>query len=159
MLFMRGHYQVGREARIKLLRCAASVLLLIVVCTVQAGCTVDERLPQSNLFPPQVGEYLRTSGPVTDSETGVDLANYSGPDGVAVLRVKLVGKDQVSHALSQLPPGATDVQIDPEQGTRVGTFFTYGGEFHAAWGNGDWVLIVSAPTAAMRSTFLANYGH
>jgi len=123
-----------------------------------AGCQVERAAPLNDLFPAQVGQYVRTQGPSPDPATAVDQAAYEGPDGVIMLRVKRVGKDQVPHALSQLPPAATDIRSDPTLGERQGKFFTFGGQYHAAWGNGDWVFILSAPTEAARVAFIAGYG-
>ncbi len=123
-----------------------------------AGCEAEQQIPLDQLFPLQVGQYLRTQGPLPDPATGIDQAIYQGPEGTILLRVKHVGKDQVAHALSQLPPAATDVRVDPALGQRQGTFFTFGGQYHAAWGNGDWVFILSAPTESARVVFLAGFG-
>lgn len=122
-----------------------------------AGCEADEA-PMDELFPGQVADYLRTSGPAYDPETGVDQAVYTGPQGTALLRIRRVGADQIDAALSELPPTATAIGYDPALGERDGVFFTFADEYHAAWGNGDWVFVLSAPTEASRLAFLSGYG-
>jgi len=133
--------------------CAALAMTLLTACEAERDTPLDE------LFPPQAGQYLRAQGPSPDPATGVDQAVYQGPEGIILLRIKRVGKDQVAHALSQLPPAATDIRADPALGQRQGTFFTFGGQFHAAWGNRDWVFVLSAPSDAARIVFLAGYGY
>jgi hypothetical protein len=116
------------------------------------------RFSIEDLFAGQVGSYLRMSGPAIEAETGVHVGVYAGPEGSVTLRVRQVGEDRVRDALAVLPPLAADVVSDPALGVREGTFFTYGGEYHAAWGNGDWVFVLSASTDAARRAFLAAYG-
>lgn len=129
----------------------AGLVLALVGCAT-AGVPLDD------LFPPQVGEFLRTGGPSPDPATSVDWAIYQGPEGAVTLRIKRVGRSQIEHALSELPPMATGVGYDPALGQREGVFFTFASEYHAAWGNGDWVFILSASTEAARAAFLASYG-
>ena len=123
-----------------------------------AGCTIDERPSLDQMLPPQVGQYVRITGPALDLDTGIDYAEYQGPEGSVTIRIKLVGKDQVAHALSQLPPNVTDARVDPALGARAGSFFTFAGEYHAVWGSGDWVFILSTPVDSARAAFISNYG-
>ncbi len=136
-----------------------SVFLLLALAFWLAGC-VQSELPLSDLFPPAVGDYLRTDGPSPDTANpDVQVAVYQGPAGSILLRLKQVGRDQIEHALSELPPLATDVGYDTALGQRDGVFFTFGNEYHAAWGNGDWVFVLSASSAEARAGFLASYGY
>ena len=121
------------------------------------GCAPVEEVP-AELFPAQVGQFLRISGPNVEEGTEVDIAVYQGPDGTTTLRINWVGEENVAQALSELPPTATDIAIDPALGQRQGVFFNYAGEYHAAWGNGDWVFVISSTSEASRSGFLAGYG-
>jgi hypothetical protein len=136
---------------------AASVMILATLLL--SGCVVEDDVPTDSLFPPQVGAFLRTSGPGPDPETGVDKATYGGTGGEIRLSIKRVGADQIQHALGELPSTATSVGYDPALGQRSGVFFTFGDEYHAAWGNGDWVFVLSAPSEADRLTFLNAYGY
>jgi hypothetical protein len=120
---------------------AAWMLMLSALLLI--GCVVEEDVPTDSLFPPQVGAFLRTSGPGPDAETGVDKATYGG----------------TNDALGELPPNATSVGYDPALGQRSGVFFSFGDEYHAAWGNGDWVFVLSAPSEIDRLTFLNAYGY
>jgi hypothetical protein len=124
---------------------------------VLAGCA-SQQIPLDDLFPARVGDYLRVDGPNHDSERELDQGTYEGPDGLVMLRVKYVGKDQIDRSLAGVPLAATNVGYDPALGQRKGTFFNYDNQYHAAWGNGEWVFIVSAPTETARVTFLAGYG-
>jgi hypothetical protein len=135
----------------------AIALYVLVAGVLLAGCS-DQQAPLDDLFPPHVGDYLRIDGPNRDTARGLDQATYQGPDGSVLLRVKFVGKDQVQRALDSLPLSATNVGFDPALGQRKGQFFTYDNQFHASWGNGDWVFIISAPTESARVAFLAGYG-
>jgi hypothetical protein len=111
------------------------------------------------IFPGQVGDYLRTSGPYPHAGIeGVTTATYEGPAGEVRLNVRNVGQDQVERALGEVPIAATDVGFNEALGLRDGVFFTYASEYHAAWGNGDWVLVLSATSEAARIAFLASYG-
>jgi len=110
------------------------------------------------LFPPQVGDFLRVSGPAPDPESGVDAAIYQGPAGSVTLRAREVGAENIETALSQPPAGSQNVGPDPGLGVREGIFFDYGGEYHAAWGNRDWVFIMTADSDAARRNFLNGYG-
>jgi hypothetical protein len=136
---------------------AAWMLMLSALLLI--GCVVEEDVPTDSLFPPQVGAFLRTSGPGSDAETGVDKATYGGTNGALRLSIKRVGADQIQHALGELPPNATSVGYDPALGQRSGVFFSFGDEYHAAWGNGDWVFVLSAPSEIDRLTFLNAYGY
>lgn len=129
----------------------------LILVGLLAGCVVAD-IPPGDLFPPEVGDYLRTSGPAPDPATGVDQAIYQGPGGIVRLSVNRVGADQVDYALSELPPMAINVGYDEALGPRDGVFFTFAQEYHAAWGNGDWVFIISATSEGARGTFLAFYG-
>ncbi len=131
--------------------CLAGLTLLLSGC---GGGSVS----QDDLFPYKIGDYLRTGGPAVEATSGADVATYRGPDGSITLRVRQVGEDQVDTALNGLPVGATEVGYDESLGIRHGTFFVYGGEYHAAWGNGDWVFILSASSDLARRAFLAAYG-
>nr|MBN1229614.1 hypothetical protein [Anaerolineae bacterium] len=110
------------------------------------------------MFPAEVGDYLRTTGPSVEAGSGVDLASYEGPHGVVTLRIRQVASEQVEAAVNTLPSGATGVGYDPGIGSRDGVFFSYGGEFHAAWANQDWVFVISASTDTARRAFIAAYG-
>jgi hypothetical protein len=131
--------------------CFIGLILLL------SGCS-GSPVSQDDLFPYQVGDYLRTGGPAVEAATGVDVATYRGPDGSATLRVRLVGADRVDEALNGLPLGATEIGYDSSLGVRQGTFFVYGGEYHAAWSNEDWVFVLSASTDLARRGFLVGYG-
>ncbi|MBN1122742.1 MAG: hypothetical protein JXJ17_16820 [Anaerolineae bacterium] len=135
----------------QLIPCLIGLMLLLSGC---AGGSVS----QDDLFPYQVGDYLRTGGPAVEATSGADVATYRGPDGSVTLRVRLVGADQVDEALNGLPVGSTEVGYDASLGVRQGTFFLYGGEYHAAWGNEDWVFVLSATSDMSRRAFLAAYG-
>jgi hypothetical protein len=151
---MRDQPRRDRQLRVRIRRVLP---LALITAGLLAGCVVPD-VPVEELFPPSVGDFLRISGPTPAPDTGVDEAIYQGPTGTVVLRVRWVGRDQVEHALSQLPPSATDVGYDSALGPRSGTFFTFGNEYHAAWGNGDWVFVLSASSEAVRAAFLAFYG-
>ncbi len=111
------------------------------------------------LFPPQVGELLRISGPLPDPETGVDVATYQGAQGTVTLQATRIGRDAIDDALAELPPGASGIGHDPALGMRSGVTFTYAGGAHAAWGNGDWLFLVDAPDNETLAVFLAAYGY
>jgi hypothetical protein len=123
-----------------------------------SGCVVEEA-PVDDLFPPQVGEFLRTSGPAADPATEVDQATYVATSGAVILYVKRVGAENVEAALSELPPMATNIGYDSALGQRNGVFFTFAEEYHAAWGNGDWVFVLSAPSEQVRAAFLSGYSY
>lgn len=124
-----------------------------------SGCVSEDQAPLDDLFPAQVGEFLRTSGPGPDPVTAVDQSVYEGASGIVILRIKQVGADNIDEALSELPPTATSVGYDPALGQRNGVFFTFSEEYHAAWGNGDWVFVMSASSEAARLSFLSTYGY
>lgn len=133
--------------------------LALILTLIFSGCVTTE-VPLDELFPPNVGSYLRVYGPAPDQETGVDMATYQGTDGEMItLRIKWVGVQQVPYALGELPSTATEVGYDLALGQREGTFFTFASEYHAAWGNGDWVFVLSATSQAARVDFLASYGY
>jgi len=132
------------------------VVVCILIVLLLAACAPT--FSPDQLFPSTVGDFLRVSGPAPDPDTGVDTAIYQGPPGTVMLRAREVGSDEVETALSQPPFGATSVGLDPGLGTREGIFFDYGGQFHAAWGNGDWVFIITADSDAARRNFLNGYG-
>lgn len=137
---------------------AKTFVILALILTFAAGCwggdpDLEER------FPAQVGPYLRTSGPAPDLESGVDTATYQGPDGVIVLRVTRVGRGAIGPALAELPPGATSIGHSPALGVREGVTFAFAGNYHAAWGNVDWLFVVDAPNEDALATFLASYGY
>ncbi len=134
-----------------------AILLVIVIGMLLGGCA-SQQTPLDDMFPARVGDYLRVDGPTHDASQDLQRATYKGLDGAVELRAKFVGKDQVARALTGLPLAATNVTADPALGQRKGTFFDFEGQFHAAWGNGDWVFIISAPTSAARVAFLAGYG-
>jgi hypothetical protein len=123
------------------------------------GCGAEQNAPNEDLFPPQVGEFLRTSGPGPDPVSGVDQSIYEGASGIVILRIKQVGEEKVQAALAELPPTATSIGYDPALGQRNGQFFLFNQEFHAAWGNGDWVFVLSSSTEAARLVFLSAYGY
>lgn len=141
-----------------MLRSSMIFTVLALLAALLSGC-LSAGVDRETLLPPKVGSYMRTSGPVVEAETGVDVATYQGPEGAVTLRVKEVGAEQVATALTGLPPLATDVSPDPGLGQRQGVFFTFADEFHAAWGNGDWVFVLSASTDAARRAFLGVYGY
>jgi hypothetical protein len=129
----------------------------LMVIVLLAGCAPVEEVP-AELFPAQVGQFLRISGPTIEPGTEVDMAVYQGPDGTTTLRINWVGEENVAQALSELPPTATDIGMDAALGQRQGVFFNYADEYHAAWGNGDWVFVISSTSEASRNGFLAGYG-
>lgn len=137
----------------------AWIVILLLISAAVSGCAVEDAEPLDELFPGQVGDFLRTSGPGLDPETGVDQAIYEGPAGSVLLRVRRVGAEQVPAALSELPPTAANVGYDSALGQRDGVFFTFANEYHAAWGNGDWVFVLSGSSEAARITFLSLYGY
>lgn len=124
-----------------------------------SGCGAEQNAPVEELFPPEVGEFLRTSGPGPDPVSGVDQSIYEGPSGIVILRIKQVGEDNIQTALAELPATATNIGYDAALGQRNGQFFLYNQEFHAAWGNGDWVFVLSSSTEAARLVFLSAYGY
>lgn len=130
----------------------------VALAALLVGCIAADIDP-GLLFPPEVGGFLRTSGPAREAETGVDVALYQGPEGAVTLRARRVGAENVEAALSGLPPLAAEVGPDPGLGQRSGVFFSLGEEAHAAWGNRDWVFVLSASTDAARRAFLGAYGY
>jgi hypothetical protein len=135
-----------------------SGLLIVLIMALASGC-ITEQAPADQLFPAQVSSFVRTTGPNHDPQTNVEQSTYESTDGRVTLRVRQVGKENVSTALATLPPGAENVGYDPMLGQRDGVLFTYAGEYHAAWGNGDWVFILSASTDLARVNFLASFGY
>lgn len=135
------------------------VILLLISAATLSACAVEDAEPLTELLPGQVGDFLRTSGPGVDPDTGVDQAVYDGPAGSVLLRVRRVGADQIPAALGELPPTAANVGYDAALGQREGVFFTFADEYHAAWGNGDWVFVLSANSEVARITFLSVYGY
>jgi hypothetical protein len=133
------------------------ILLGLSLMAALSGC-VESEVPLEQLFPPNVGDYLRTGGPVLEPENNLQVATYQTADSYVVLRIRQVGRENVEHALSVLPQNATIVGYDPALGQRDGTLFNFANEYHAAWGNGDWIFILSAPTEIARVSFLAAYG-
>jgi hypothetical protein len=137
----------------KTLAGVAVTLLLVAAC--------QEIEPDMEaLFPAQVGDYLRISGPTPDPDTGVDVATYQGPQGMVMLRVSRIGRDAIAPALENLPPGAAEIGQGSELGGRSGITFAFAGDynFHAAWGNRDWLFVVDAPDRETLAVFLAAYG-
>lgn len=123
-----------------------------------AGCA-PQTIPLEQLFPPTVGSFLRVTGPFTDPTLpDVDIAIYQGPSGDIKLQIRQIGEENIDHALSELPSGSSETGYDPILGPRGGLFFTYNNEYHAAWGNGDWIFVVSGGSPEARSNFLAAYG-
>ncbi|NDJ55110.1 MAG: hypothetical protein GYB68_18725 [Chloroflexi bacterium] len=134
-----------------------SVLLpLIVLLLLACG---PANVPVDEIFPPQTGEFSRTSGPFYDPETEVDLATYEGPSGSVILHSARVGPEEAAYAVTQLPQAALNEGYDPGLGQREGVFFSYAGEFHAAWHNGDWVFVIFASSPEARVNFLSGYGY
>ena len=86
------------------------------------------------------------------------MSTYQGPAGETTLQIRLIGEENIEYALSELPQTATEVGYDDALGPRNGLFFNFADEFHAAWGNGDWIFILSASSADARRAFLASYG-
>lgn len=145
----------------KPVRRPSAVLILLIACLpllAAAGCAAPQ-LDLTALFPADVGGFTRTAGPGIDEEAGVDVAVYEAPEGVVTLRVRQVAEEQVERALAELPPNAADAGPDPALGERQGVFFTFAGQFHAAWANGDWVFVLSADTDLARRAFLASYSY
>ncbi len=136
---------------------ALIILCGLILVAALPGC-VQEDVPLEQLFPPNVGDFLRTSGPILDPNASVQMATYQTADNYILLRIRQVGRENVEHALSVLPPNATVIGPDPALGQRDGTLFNFSNEYHAAWGNGDWVFILSASSEAARMSFLAAYG-
>ncbi len=132
--------------------------IAVMVCVLLAGCQGGS-VSVDTLLPAQVGSYLRTSGPIHDDRSGADSATYQGAEGTVTLNVRWVGRAEVSTALETLPPNSANVGPDPGLGVRKGIFFTFADEYHAAWGNDDWVFVLSASTDATRRAFLAAYGY
>lgn len=132
---------------------------IILLALTLAACTSTPQLDTSALFPAQVGGFTRVSGPGIDADTGVDVATYEAAEGSVVLHVKQMPEGQASAALGELPPSATDIAVDPALGQRQGVFFSFAGESHAAWSNGDWVFVISATTDLARRSFLASYSY
>lgn len=120
---------------------------------------IGQTLSQDDLFPPTVGTFLRTDGPATNPDTLLDQASYGGDQGTVLLQIKRVGQENMDEAIGKLPLGATDAGPDPALGQRKGVFFIYNGQFHAAWGNGDYLFILSAGSPETRNAFLAGYGY
>lgn len=148
---------MGNERHLPKKLWGAVAVLLGIVWAV-SGCA-SGNVPLNAIFPGQVGDYLRTSGPSPHAEIeGVTTATYEGPAGEVRLNVKDVGQDKVGLALSEVPLAATDVGYNEALGQRDGVFFTFASQYHAAWGNGDWVLVLSATSEAARIAFLASYG-
>lgn len=133
------------------------VLCGLIFAASSAGC-VQEDVPLEQLFPPNVNDFLRTSGPLLEPNANVQMATYQTADSYILLRIRQVGRENVEHALSVLPPNATVLGPDPSLGQRDGMLFNFGNEYHAAWGNGDWVFILSASSEAARAGFLVAYG-
>lgn len=133
------------------------VLSGLGLLAILTGC-VEMDVPLEQLFPPNVGEFLRTSGPVFEPGNNLQVATYQTASDYIVLRLRQVGRENVEYALSVLPQDATIIGYDPSLGQREGTLFNCGSEYHAAWGNGDWVFILSASSEAARVSFLAAYG-
>src|SRR5690242_7162390 len=100
------------------MRLRSSILRVIMIRTwvvgwiammLLAGCGAEPTAPIEELFPPQVGEFLRTSGPGPDPVSGVDQSIYEGASGIVILRIKQVGEENIQTALSELPMNATNV--------------------------------------------------
>jgi hypothetical protein len=138
-------------------RIALLALCGLTLAAVFSGC-VQEDVPLEQLFPPNVSDFLRTSGPMLEPNANVQMATYQTADSYVLLRVRQVGRENVEHALSVLPPNATILGPDPALGQRDGMLFNFGNEYHAAWGNGDWVFILSASSEVARMSFLVTYG-
>jgi len=134
-----------------------SIICGLSLLVVLNGC-VEMDVPLEQLFPPNAGEFLRTSGPVFEPSNSLQVATYQTSEDYVLLRLRQVGRENVEHALSVLPQDATIIGQDPALGQRDGTLFNVGNEYHAAWGNGDWVFIMSASSEAARISFLAAYG-
>lgn len=131
-------------------------LLIAALAAAWLAACQPAQIDTAELFPEAVRDYVRTSGPLLDGESGAEIGTYAGEDGEVTLRAKYVGAEYVSAAVSDLPPGAEPVQ-DPALGPRTGAFFVFADEYHAAWGNGDWVFVLTATSDAARRAFLAGY--
>ena len=138
----------------KLALCVFCGLCLLAILT---GC-VEMDVPLEQLFPPNAGEYLRTSGPMFEPTNSLQIATYQTADDYVLLRLRQVGRENIEHSLSVLPQSAVIIGYDPSLGQRDGTLFNFGNEYHAAWGNGDWLFILSASSEQARISFLAAYG-
>lgn len=136
-----------------------TLLILTALMLLAAGCAPAPELDSAALFPAQVGNFTRSSGPGIEAGTGVDVAIYEAAEGAVTLRIEQVPEGQAEVALSELPATATDIGPDAALGQRGGVFFTFGGESHAAWTNGDWVFVLSASTDLARRSFLASYSY
>ncbi|MCC6904672.1 MAG: hypothetical protein IT326_02445 [Anaerolineae bacterium] len=132
-------------------------VLLALAVIVLAGCG-GSGVTSADLFVPNAGDFLRVSGPATEADTGVDVALYQGPQGDVTLRIRQLSQGQIDYALSVLPQNATEVGYDPALGQRNGTCFTFANEYHASWGNGDWIFVLTASSPEARAAFLAAYG-
>jgi len=138
-----------------------SLFLLLIVATsfLLTACAQPGDVPEEDLFPGDVNAFFRTDGPYPDPDVdGLKVGTYQGPSGVVTLKVGKIGEENVPEALSVLPGTATDVGPDPALGPRLGVFFTFANEYHAAWGNGDWLFVLSASSSDARSQFLGAYG-
>lgn len=136
------------------LRWLAGLLLALIVL---AGCA--PRFDPGPLFPERAGDYVRVDGPNADRSGRLFGGAYRAPDGGSVtLLARHVGVDAVAQAVLTLPEGAENQGYDPSMGARKGLTFAYNGEQHAAWANGDWVFVLSAPDVDQRAAFLAGYG-
>jgi len=136
----------------------AALLIAALLLWGATGCAARETQVEDILVA-QVGNFERSSGPSHDPETGVDFAIYRGGSGEVTLRARRVGEENIDHALSQLPLAATDVRYDPGLGPRSGLFFNFAGGYHAAWGNGAWVFVLSSNSEDARAAFLAAYSY
>ncbi len=136
-----------------------TALLVIPLILLLTACAPSANVPLDDLFPAEVGAFLRTDGPYQDTQIdGMDVSIYQGPEGIVVLKVGKVGEPNVPSAVSILPGTATNISDDPALGPRSGAFFEFAGEYHAAWGNGDWVFVLSATSPQARLAFLGGYG-
>lgn len=134
-------------------------VMTISLLTLLSACAPSAEVPLDDLYPAEIGLFLRTDGPYQDTQVeGMDVAIYQGPDGVVVLKAGKIGEPNVPSAVSVMPGTATNISDDPALGPRAGAFFEFAGEYHAAWGNGDWVFVLSATSAQARSAFLGGYG-
>jgi hypothetical protein len=133
-------------------------VILPVVTLVLTSC-ITQAISSDDLYPPSVGTFLRTEGPNLDTTTGMDRATFGGNTGVVILQTKRIGEANMEQAIGKLPLGAIDAGPDPALGQRTGVFFSFDGKYHAAWGNGDWLFIISADTPEARNAFLAGYSY
>lgn len=138
---------------------AATTIAEILTITLLLAACGGGTITATDLFVPNVGDFLRVSGPGTEPDTGANVSVYQGAAGQVVLKIVDAGSQPgAQYAVETLPTSATDVGYDAALGQREGVFFTFNNEYHAAWSNGNWVFVITADSPNARSAFLASYG-